>query len=70
MNDRTRELGRVIYEARIKEAWGPSWTNRPQWPDGAESWRAYPHNPIADVDLALASARAVMVWLMEQEQVA
>ena len=57
-----RELGQVIYEARIKEAWGPNWINRPQWPADAEAWRAYPHNPIADVDLALASARAAFAW--------
>lgn len=58
-----RELGEVIYVSRIKEAWGESYINRPKYPLTDEEWRAYPHNPIADVDLALASAKAVLKLL-------
>lgn len=60
--DAERELGRVIFLARIKEAWGPHWPARDVWPKDAEAWRAYPHNPIAEVDLILAQARAALAW--------
>jgi hypothetical protein len=51
------ELGRTIHEARIALAWGKASVGRREpWPE----WhRAYLHSPIAYVDLALASARAV-----------
>jgi hypothetical protein len=53
------DLAGVIHEARIKLAWGRL-TSREPWPDGTDKYlRAYPHSPIAYVDLALASAKAV-----------
>jgi hypothetical protein len=50
------ELGRTIHEARLKLAWGAAAATREPWP---EFTSAYSHNPIAYVDLALASAAAV-----------
>jgi len=51
------QLGRTIHEARIAHAWGPKYVNvREPWPDWHSS---YLHSPIAYVDLALASAKAV-----------
>jgi hypothetical protein len=52
------DFARTIHEARIALAWGPSFVGRREpWPE----WhRAYLHNPIAYVDLALACAKAVI----------
>ena len=60
------DLSRVLYEARLKEAWGPHWAHRDVWPKDAEAWRAYPHNPIAEVDLILAQAKAALAWMEER----
>jgi hypothetical protein len=51
------ELARVIHEARRDLAWGPVvGPKKEKWP---RFHRSYTHNPIAYVDLALASAKAV-----------
>jgi hypothetical protein len=61
------ELGRVLHEARIAKAWGPAMVGlREPWLDFTDPkvLRAYPHNPIAYVDLALAQASVVLGDLM------
>lgn len=55
------KLADAIYHGRIMEAWGDRWTTRPKFPATAKDRRAYFHgHEIADVDLALASAREVI----------
>lgn len=57
------KVARAIHEARIAFAWGPSAVGvREPWPnfDDGVVRRAYPHNPISYVDLALVSARAAL----------
>ena len=52
-------VARVIHEARRDLAWGKNSAREP-WPaDDDRTLRAYPHDPIAYVDLALASAAAL-----------
>jgi hypothetical protein len=46
-------LARALHEARRDMAWGN--TRREPWPEFST---AYPHSPIAYVDLALAQAAA------------
>lgn len=55
------EVGKILHEARRTLAWGPSSTREP-WPnfDDPKTLRAYSHNPISYVDLALAQADAIM----------
>lgn len=62
MNEQTIRVAKAIYEARLKRAWGSHWVHKNVWPDFADPkvMRAYPHNPIADVDLAFASAEAAI----------
>jgi hypothetical protein len=49
-------LARVLHEARRDLAWGAAaGVRREPWPEWSS---AYPHNPIAYVDLALAQAVA------------
>jgi len=48
------ELARAIHEGRQKLAWGRIHDPWPAWST------AYPHNPVPFVDLALASAEAVV----------
>lgn len=55
------DLADAIYHGRIMEAWGDNWTSRPKFPKTTKERRAYFHGQeIADVDLALASARLVI----------
>lgn len=50
-------LAEVICRGRVKEAWGKSWEGRmPKFPRSEKELRAYQHNPVAEIDLALASA--------------
>lgn len=56
-------LARAIYVGRLREAWGQGWERRDVWPKDDKAWRAYPHNPIAEVDLALASAREAVRYI-------
>lgn len=58
-----RDVARVIYEARMAEAWGPTWVSRSKWPKDKRAWRDYTLNPIADVHLALVAAKAVLKFL-------
>jgi len=61
-----RDLGREIYHARLKEAWGPHWVVRDRWPKDDAAWRQYPHQPAAEVDLCLVQARAALRWWSER----
>lgn len=56
------ELARVIYEGRVKEAWGTHAGPRlALFPKTDKERRGYYHGrEVAEVDLALASARAVL----------
>ena len=61
MNRETWELASLLYHARKREAWGHgNYTNTFPDIDDAKAMRAYPHNPVAEVDLALAQAKAVL----------
>lgn len=62
MEAEVRELGRVIYVARLREAWGAHWPNKDRWPQDAEAWRQYPHQPAAEIDLTLVQAKAALAW--------
>jgi hypothetical protein len=62
MTQEIRDLGRVLYVARMKEAWGEHWAVRDVWPPDDKAWRQYPHQPIAEVDLILVQARAALEW--------
>ena len=57
-----RELGRVIYVARLREAWGSYWTNKDRWPVDEAAWRQFPHHPAAEIELILVQARAALEW--------
>lgn len=46
-------LARVLYEARLREAWGSDWERRSLWP---KHWRGF--ESVAEIDLAFAQARA------------
>lgn len=59
------DLARVMYTARIKEAWGPCWINRPQFPTTPKELRAYVHNPDAEMDLAIVMAKAAISYLAQ-----
>jgi hypothetical protein len=55
------KVAEVIHVARIKLAWGNAWEGRAaKFPQTEKERRAYLHNPIAEVDLALACADAVI----------
>ncbi len=54
------DMAELLYYARIKEAWGDHWNSRPRFPHSPKERRAHEHNPIAEVELALAQARAVL----------
>lgn len=55
------ELAEAICRGRIREAWGPAWETRmPKFPHTDKERRAYEHNPVAEIDLALASANEVL----------
>jgi hypothetical protein len=57
-------MAEAMHEARIKLAWGQAWEGRRlPWPRSAKDYRAYPHNPVADIDLHLAAADAVIAML-------
>ena len=58
-----REVARVIYEARMAEAWGPTWVSRSKWPKDRRAWRDYTLNPIAEVHLCLVEAKAALKFL-------
>lgn len=58
-----QDLGHVLYAARMRSAWGDNWKLRSQWPSSMAAWRAYPHNPVAEVDLILEQARAALSWM-------
>jgi hypothetical protein len=51
------DLAGVIHRARVTLAWGQAGATREPWPKFST---AYSHNPIAYVDMALASAKAVV----------
>lgn len=55
-------LARVLHEARRDLAWGRG-TPREPWPEWST---AYPHSPVAFVDLALAQAGAADRLVVEQ----
>ena len=61
-----REMGEVLYYARIKEAWGSHWPIRDKWPKDDEAWRAFPHAPAAEVELILVEAKAALKWFAEK----
>lgn len=55
------KLAASIYLGRVKEAWGDNWTTRPKFPMTPKERRGYFHGrEVADIDLALASARQVI----------
>ncbi len=58
--DRIMRGARAGLMAQKKLAWGNAWETHFSWPDTPEEKRAYPHNPRADVDLALEFARAAL----------
>jgi hypothetical protein len=61
MNGEIWKLAHLLYHARKREAWGHgNYTNTFPDLDDAKAMRAYPHNPVAEVDLALAQAKAVL----------
>lgn len=63
MTPQLLKLAKTIHEAKIALCWGKDRVGvREPWPDFDDPSvvRAYPHNPIAYVDIALAQARAVM----------
>jgi hypothetical protein len=62
-----RDLARALYTARLQTAWGAHWIVRDRWPADAEAWREYPHAPSAEVDLAIAQARAAFAWFADAE---
>ncbi len=50
-------IAKTLHEARRDLAWGPTvGKTKEKWPEWSS---AYPHNPIAYVDLALAQAEAI-----------
>lgn len=56
-------LGKILHEARIAKAWGEPFVGvREPWPNFTDPkvLRAYPHNPSAYVDLALAQVDAAL----------
>ena len=60
------ELARAILRGRLCLAWGSTVGEQRLlacWPSDDKAWRAYNHNPHSDVELALASARAVIALL-------
>lgn len=63
MNQRLWDVAQLLYYARIKEAWGDRWTTRPRFPETPKGRRAHQHNPVAEVELALAQARAILPYL-------
>jgi hypothetical protein len=65
-DERLRRLGRAIYEARLKEAWGAWWVNRDVWPKDDRAWREFLHNPIAEVELILVQAKAAIKFFEEE----
>ena len=56
-------VARAIFYGMKVEAWGRAEGTRRAdavWPADEKAWRAYPHNPVAEVDLAFAGARAAI----------
>ena len=54
-------VAETIHVARIKLAWGNAWESRvAAFPKTDKERRAYLHNPVAEIDLALACADAVL----------
>lgn len=62
-----RQIAEAIYVARLKSAWGDNWRRKSLWPTDDKEWRAYPHNPAAEIDMALDCARAVLEALSDAE---
>lgn len=61
-----RSLGKALYEARMRQAWGRNWQANSRWPADDQAWREYPHHPVAEVDLILVQARAALDWWAAQ----
>lgn len=61
------KVARAIYEGRKRDAWGAGFKNAFPDLDDPKAMRAYPHNPVAEVELALASAREVLKLFSVQE---
>jgi hypothetical protein len=57
-------VAKLLHEARRDLAWGPAAAHRERWPEWTT---AYPHNPIAFVDLALAQAAAIESMLTQRK---
>lgn len=65
-DDVIEAVAREIFYGMKIEAWGRAEGTRradAMWPADEKAWRAYPHNPVAEVDLAFAAARAAIAAL-------
>ena len=60
------DLAEAITKARLASAWGKNHAAHHlammNWPLTDKERRAYEHAPSAEIDLALASARAALEW--------
>lgn len=64
-----RTVARAAFEARIRAAWGQSADyvmEKTKWPQTEKEWRAYPHNPVAEVDLHLAAAEKMIDAMLDE----
>ncbi len=61
-DDDVRCLGEALYCARLKAAWGKDWKSKSVWPKSDQEVRAYQHNPVANIDLCLEQAAALLEW--------
>lgn len=62
-DEKTWRVAEIITRARINEAWGTYGERRfaqLNWPRTEPERRAYQHNKVAEIDLALASAVALI----------
>lgn len=63
MDNRVLHVAKAIHEARIGLCWGKNCVGvREPWPDFSDPVvkRAYPHSPIAYVDVSIAEAKAAI----------
>ena len=60
-------LAEFLTKVRLVTAWGTEYGERKfqklGWPQTEKHRRAYPHNPVAEIDIALAQANAVIGFL-------
>ena len=64
-------VAKAAHEAKIRLCWGPQFVGkREPWPDFDDPAvkRAYPHSPIAYVDISLEQARAAIAALHEPSE--